>query len=298
MTTHDPTDHEHDLSEVAPDVQRALAEMVRGVEAGPELRARVARDLRSTRPTRAGVPLRRVLAAAAAVAVLAGGVAVLGGLGDDSDEVTTVADDPEGDSATPDAPPPTVGGVTITRPDDASATTVPTGTETTAPEATAPPTSADGPVTTELVCRNSTDPACGAFRWDPAPEAGQSTVRLFLPAAPAQVGVPYELVVELTDPTAQPTFNCASLDVSPLPGQAWVGGFQCQPDPIPMCSPAKYGPWTPPAPAGGTISDAVEITFDQPGTYTLTMETKAKPRHCDHPYGSDATTSVTVEVLP
>ena len=53
-----------------------------------------------------------------------------------------------------------------------------TGATTTAPAATAPTptpdtTTAPGAPTTTLPCRNSTDPACGPFRWDPAPAPNQ-----------------------------------------------------------------------------------------------------------------------------
>jgi hypothetical protein len=290
----DPTE----LGEVAPDVQRAFADLVRGVEVGPALRARVERGVRSG-PSRLGsLPMRRALAAAAAVAVLVGGVAVLGGSGDDRDEVVTVSDDPDGGSSTRDTPPPTVGGVTITRPEgDAAASTTAAEVATTVPTAVIDGTPETTPPTVALVCRNSFDPACGAFFWDPEPIVGQSMLQVRLPADGPRVGVPYDVVVELTDPTARPTFNCADFVVSPNPDVTQVGAFGCTFEPAPACA-AQYGPWTPPEPSGGTIAEPVSVTFSQPGTHTITVATRAAAQQCGNPYGSDATTTVTVEVLP
>lgn len=287
-----------DLISEAADLQRALAAMVSEVTVSPELRRRTERDLRAHRGTRTGSPLRRVLAVAAVVAVLAGGAAVVAALDGDDDEVVTVADDPDPRSTTP---PPTVAGIVIERPEgdgSATSTIAPTGPSTAAPAVSAaveppPDTGSDTPA---LVCRNSIDPACGEFSWDPEPIVGQSTVRLDVPGGPLYAGVPYEIVAELTDPTAPPTFNCASVNVSPMPGEAWAGGFACVVEPAPWCA-ARYGPWTPPEPSGGTITERVPVTFDQPGTYTISMETRTPAKHCYQPYGSDAATAIVVQVL-
>lgn len=279
-----------DLDDDAPELRQALADIVSTVSVTPDLRARVAQSLRSRPTTWAGVPLRRVVAAAAVLALLAGGAALVAAQ-DEREQVATVADDPD---PTPTTPPPTVAGIVIERPEgDGSASTT-----TTAPTA-APPVVPASPeattATTALVCRNSTDPACGDFFWDPEPIVGQSTVRLDVPGGPLQVGVPYDIVVELTDPTAPPTFNCGIVDVSPMAGESWVGGFTCVVEPAPWCT-ARYGPWTPPAPNGGTVTERVPVTFDEPGTYTISVQTRTPAKHCYQPYGSDAATSITVDV--
>jgi hypothetical protein len=304
MTDHelnDPALDPTELGEVAPDVQRAFADLVRGVEAGPALRARVERGVRSG-PSRLGsLPMRRALAAAAAaaVAVLVGGVAVLGGSGDDRDEVVTVADDPDADSVTSDTPPPTVEGVTITRPEgdgSATTTTAVAGIATIVPSAVVEGTRETTPPTVAPVCRDSFDPACGDFRWDPEPVVGQSTLQMHLPPEAAQVGVPYEVVLELTDPTAPPSFNCADSGAQPSPSQ-WVGISGCSAEPPPPC-PTRFGPWTPPAPQGGTTTLTVSLTFDEPGPHTFSVTTRPPSGGCYQPYGSAAHSTVDIEVLP
>lgn len=299
---HDPSDDPSDdpsrdpavdPGDGANELAQALTEMVDHIGVSAALRERVERDLRSKAAARTGLPRRRLLAAAAVLAVVVAGAAAVMAM-EDGDAVVTVADDPD---SPPSTPPPTVAGIVIERPEgDGSATTttaaavpaVPAAPPATSPQATT--------ATTALVCRNSFDPACGDFSWDPEPVVGQSTVRLDVPGGPLRVGSTYEIVVELTDPTAPPTFNCGSVNVSPTPAGGWVGGFSCVVEPAPVCA-ARYGPWTPPAPSGGTITERVPVTFEEPGPHTISVETRTPPKHCYQPYGSDAATSITVEVL-
>lgn len=170
------------------------------------------------------------------------------------------------------APPPTLPPESSTTPTSAAATV--TTPVTTAPT-TAPPT------TTARVCRNSSDQACGEFRWDPAPGPNQPLVATFTKApATAKVGEPVAFEVTWSDGDAPLTFDRLSTDGTGLMS--------------PCSMTARYGPWTPPAkvPSAGVLP--YTTTFAAPGTYTVRAELGTAG--CDSPYGSDTSITVTIDV--
>lgn len=196
------------------------------------------------------------------------------------------------------APAPLVAAASSTTTTAAPATTTtaaPATTTTAAPATTT--TTAAPPTTTTTVdpCRNSTDPACGPFRFDPQPGADRPmTVEVTVePAAPV-AGQPMVFHITLNDPDGVSydgtTFNF---------GNSGIGGSTPEP-----C--AKFGPWDPPArdPASATKTLDVTHTYYDAGSYTATFLFDAGPFDCvdsvtgrgDRPYASSATGTVTVVV--
>jgi hypothetical protein len=110
------------------------------------------------------------------------------------------------------------------------------GDTTTVP--TVPPTTAGtSPPTTTLQCRNSTDPRCGSFRWDPSPTNQPLAIDISVSSNP-QVGQDVTFTVTVSD-NDHGIGQCARLDHGDGTSQ---GGC-----PEPPC-PDRYGPWDPPAP--------------------------------------------------
>lgn len=146
-------------------------------------------------------------------------------------------------------------------------------------------------------CRNSTDPACGPFRFDPQPGADNPmTVEVTVePAAPV-AGQPMVFHIILTDPDGV-SYDGTNFNF----GNSGIGGSTPE-----EC--AKFGPWDPPArdPASATQTVNVVHTYFEAGTYTATFFFDAGPFDCvdsvtgrgDRPYASSATGTVTVVVSP
>lgn len=170
-------------------------------------------------------------------------------------------------------------------------TTVPATTTTTAPATTTTTTTTIDP------CRNSADPTCGPFHFDPQPGADNPmTVAVTAEPASPVAGAPMVFHLTLTDPDGVSydgtTFNF---------GNSGIGGSSPEP-----CT--KYGPWDPPArdPASATQTMDVVHTYYEAGTYTATFFFDAGPFDCvdsvtgrgDRPYASSATGTVTVVVAP
>lgn len=163
-------------------------------------------------------------------------------------------------------------------------------TSATPPRGTTPTVTAPPPPPGR-VCRNSTDPVCGTFRFDPVP--ANAPLVLSATARTATVRVGDEIVVDVTWSDAD-----AGLFVT---GADWGqdGGVG-----VPFfCSRVeqRYGPWDPPPPAGGSGTYTAVHTYDAPGTYTpsfsaLTARTSSPD--CRDPYRSEASTGVTITVTP
>jgi len=206
------------------------------------------------------------------VALLAApALALLPDSGDD-DQVTVASDDASTTTERPSTTVPattetsgplgltetTIGVATVE-----TATTVPGTRPTPAPTTTVPP----------LVCHNSTNPACGQFRWDPPPGANQQMLASvsWTPAQPV-VGEPVTFTVGWSDPDANAIDGFFSPDGAGL-------GAPCQ-------YPQGYGPWTPPAPAPGSGSWTYTYTFSAPGSYTVAMNVWTGDV-CANPYASE-----------
>jgi cytoskeletal protein RodZ len=167
---------------------------------------------------------------------------------------------------------------------DAAVTTTP-GPTTTRPHAT----------TTTIVCRDSYDPRCGPFRWDPDPGANQpATVSItFTPANP-KVGEQVIAHIKITDPDG-PAGSCSST-------VDWGNGQRrnsaCLPPP---CERRPYGPWTPPARTPDTYEFDDVNTYDTSGTYTVTFtgsDTAAGCVELKNPYSGSKSGSATITISP
>lgn len=288
-----PSDEQRDhVTELA--LTAALADLVAGEHPADHVRERVADGLAADTALR-----RRWVPLAAAAAVVA--IAVLGalvGLGPDDDGDTDIATMPSPTTR----PEPEVLGDRIER--DPTGTTTTTAAETTPtttttvqdapPPASAPATTS--PPTTVPACRNSTDPACGPFRWDPAPVDRPATLTLTPQAGPIVAGQRVDLTLTMSDPDGPVTLAEWDIAVSPHDGVTY--GSSSTVERPPAC-PERYGPWTPPPPNGGEASTLTNITFRDPGTYTITVDVRPAAG-CDNvdPYRSAARATITVEVRP
>ena len=146
-----------------------------------------------------------------------------------------------------------------------------------------------------VTCRNSTDPACGPFRFDPQPavDVAMTVQAVVEPASPV---AGQELVFRLTlvDPDGG-TPGSSIFDF----GDSAIGESS-----FAMCD--KYGPWDPPAGDAPTATEVQEVrhTYASAGTYTATFSFEAGPFECvdavtgrgDTPYASPGSATVVVVV--
>ena len=144
----------------------------------------------------------------------------------------------------------------------------------------APPTP-----TTTLPCRNSTDPRCGPFRWDPPPAPNQPLV---VDADLAAEGREAIFTVNVSDPDHPVGDNCADVDY----GDGTREPIPCAPAPCP----ALFGPWTPPAPQGGQLQRTYRHSYSEPGQYTARFTFRNDRDRCPDPYGGTGSDTITITV--
>ena len=149
--------------------------------------------------------------------------------------------------------------------------------------------------TTVVACRNSIDPACGPFRFDPQP-GSDNPMTVQVVAGPATVPAGQEVVftVTLADPDGV-SYGSSLFGY----GDSGIGDTS-------MDECKKFGVWDPPArdAAGATKILTIRHTYASPGTYTARFAFEAGPFHCadsvtgrgDRPYASSATGTVTLVV--
>ena len=160
-----------------------------------------------------------------------------------------------------------------------------------APASTAPP---KGPGPTAPPCRNSYDPACGSFSWDPDPGPNQAITGGVAPdTQTVKVGDKATFTVTGTDPDAAPLNEC-NIDF----GDGM--GVHCDPRPAidPGYCPKQYGRWTPPAKNEGKLNVVWDHKYDKPGTYKVTFQVRSAMQECNNPYASTADLQATVFVTP
>jgi hypothetical protein len=143
--------------------------------------------------------------------------------------------------------------------------------------------------TTATVCRNSTDPACGPFRWDPppAPNSPAEMSISYSPSAP-RIGEAVTITVQARDADARladVTMTFGDEDVFTIPPALIIS---CDIEP-------PAGPWTPPAPTPDDLVKTFTHTYDEPGELTITAYSASpeilNPTCPPHPYASQATAS-------
>ena len=149
--------------------------------------------------------------------------------------------------------------------------------------------------TTTTVCRNSTNPACGPFRWEPAPFPNQRlAVRVMREPFDVAVGEPVTWRVEGEDSDAQVVW-CQVYDLGDGTTMGTVGSF-CGNGP--GCTGRRFGPWSPPSTKAGSYHYEVAHTYAAAGTYTARFFVYSEDGGECHPYGNQETVTVAVSVSP
>lgn len=162
---------------------------------------------------------------------------------------------------------------------DTSLAAAPEAPETVPPPATSPPRTSIPPLpvrppttesasvsttTTTLLCRNSRDPACGPFVWDPPPGPNQPlTVTIAVSPEAPRAGETVTFRVVLDDPDGD-SLRASHDDVDYGDGGPTVGvGGHVD------CAPG-FGPWDS---AARPVHEELVFThvYAQPGTYTATF---------------------------
>ncbi|MGI9022900.1 MAG: hypothetical protein ACR2HV_06675 [Acidimicrobiales bacterium] len=192
----------------------------------------------------------------------------------------------------------TVGPTTTTvpgAPASPDTTAVPTPTPVTAPD-TPPspvpisvdplPPNEETTVPTAPACRNSFDPACGSFFWDPQPGSNQPiNVSVTMSPTDPAPGEPVNFTVTVTDPDHEVSQNCAVIDYGDgVVDQRPCRSFECQ---------AAFGPWDTPAKRTGR-----EVyTFIRPyaaGNWVARFTFRTDRDLCRDPYGNEGTGQINV----
>lgn len=170
--------------------------------------------------------------------------------------------------------------------------TVQATTSTAVPASTTTSTS-----TTVAPCHNSTDPACGPFRFLTQPGVDSPmTLQVVTEPATPRAGQDMAFRITLTDPDGV-SYGSSLFFL----GDSGLGESSADP-----CT--KFGPWDPPArdPAHAVEVQTVRHTYAEPGSFTSSFAFDAGPFDCtdsvtgrgDRPYASSAKATLTVTVTP
>lgn len=137
-------------------------------------------------------------------------------------------------------------------------------------------------------CLNSTDPACGPFRWEPEPDPN-APLTVTVRATP-RPGDPrtFDFAIVYSDPDAPIREGCRMNDYG---DGGTIAASSCA---VTACV-ATYGPWTPPAKEPGYAEAQASHTFAAPGTYVVRFSASSG-NMCGHPYASTGTGSTEVVV--
>lgn len=195
---------------------------------------------------------------------------------------------------------------TTAAPPSSSAASSTTSSPTTLPATTAPATTVESspppppvsvvptaPPTTTITCRNSFEPSCGTFYYDP-PVSSPNTpaaVEFIDHNTTAFVGEPYVLTVHVSDPdTPFRAGNCINyIDWGPSSDPI------CANDPV-DCMSAPHGPWDPPAPEPSDFFEEFTHTYTQPGAYEVIVRYSGR-YSCHSPYAEVAEARFTLTVM-
>lgn len=139
-----------------------------------------------------------------------------------------------------------------------------------------------------MPCRNSLDPSCGEFHWDPAPSPNAPILIEVTPTINPESGS-VALTGFARDDDARISEYC--LAISWGDGSRDDGGL-C---PIPHCQ-AAYGPWDPPPTRPSQVPIAAEHTYKGPGDYEIRVTARSDSLACRSPYASEATQTLVVRV--
>ena len=166
------------------------------------------------------------------------------------------------------------------------------------PSGSAPGSSGSAPAGTE--CRNSTNPDCGDFYWDPEPGPNQPLEIDVLSVEDAD-GNEYmqgdgATVPEDTEVTFVVRFRDPDAEVSDeWNAEAAYGDGGHSTGAFVACSmAARFGPWTPPDPVTGEAVWEFTYTYEEVGSYTATFSYTES--ECGNPYASSGSRDLTVSV--
>jgi hypothetical protein len=147
------------------------------------------------------------------------------------------------------------------------------------------------PTITELACRNSTDPACGPFYYDPPLTNQPATLEVRVKPATERVGARVMFEIHAMDPD-----SFVGVGGDTFCGEESFGDGNTQ-----RCGPScagygpRHGPWSPPPARPSDATFTVEHTYAKSGTYTAEITLTADV--CG-PRPSKASASVTVHISP
>lgn len=140
-------------------------------------------------------------------------------------------------------------------------------------------------------CRNSRDPACGPFYFDPTPANEPMTVDVTFSPENPEPGEEVTFTIRVRDDGPASPRSCMNLQTYGEDGA--IVGPVCSAS----CAPSepKYGPWDPPPPENANFEETFRYTYTEPGTYTATFFYRGTD--CSFsPYRSSGEASVTVAV--
>lgn len=184
------------------------------------------------------------------------------------------------------------GGAAAPAGDAPEPTSTPAPTVAAAPAPTTTTTAPPAPPT--AVCRNSTEPSCGSFSWDPEP--GEYEVEVYAVSTPvaATAGEPVTFAVEYVDP-AGPQAEGACLNWFVTDPEV-VNTSSCE---VLATDCARTGPHDPPAPSRERILVEHTIEFQTPGEHQVTLSGNVAthlPDGCESPYANTLSRTFTIVV--
>ncbi len=240
-------------------------------------------------------------------------IALMAGNGLDPPQEVRTSNQPAGLSTTPTEPPSTTTTSTVAdlpseagpekdlkrRPReeiaavDPASTSVPTRPRSTSTTAMSEPEPSPETSTTVLLCRNSHDPACGPFYFDPTPVNQPMVVEVTYSPENPQPGEQVTFTVRVRDDgPAGPGRQCGNFQSY---GKGELASGVCSVSCVPL--EPKYGPWDPPPPANTDFEDTFRYTYSKPGTYIASFSYNPLTDDCGmNPYHSQGRASVNVQV--
>ena len=134
-------------------------------------------------------------------------------------------------------------------------------------------------------CRNSTDPRCGPFSWDPPPGPNEPLV-IQVDVAPD--GSQAKLTFQVSDRDHAVSANCATLDY----GDGTTESLPCSPAPCP----SAFGPWTPPSREEGRREFTYHHSYPRAGEYAVRFTFRNDKDRCPDPYGNSESGEIKITV--
>jgi hypothetical protein len=136
-------------------------------------------------------------------------------------------------------------------------------------------------------CRNSFDPACGDFQWDPKPVNDPMLVKVEASDQSPGVGELIEFVVTVEDDALKKPRESYRTYGERTGGSNTVS---CK------SQPRRYGSWTPPPKGDQSVSERFEHAYSQPGEYKAVFEYSTTQCNRYDPYASVGEGTIIIRV--